>query len=62
VGDEVGRLFQPDDRDSLVAALEAGLDLGPAAAAACRERARRWDWSAIGPRYEELEQSAMRGT
>jgi glycosyltransferase involved in cell wall biosynthesis len=59
VTDEVGRLFEPDDRDSLVDALEAALAMGEDAAAACRERARRWDWSVIGPRYEELERGAV---
>jgi glycosyltransferase involved in cell wall biosynthesis len=58
VTDDVGRLFEPDDRDSLVAALEQGLDLGEAARDACRARARMWDWSVVGPRYEELERRA----
>jgi glycosyltransferase involved in cell wall biosynthesis len=57
VTDAVGRLFEPDDRDSLVSALEAALDLD--VSAACREYARRWDWTAIGPRYEELERRAL---
>jgi phosphatidylinositol alpha-mannosyltransferase len=49
----VGRLFEPDDRDSLVGALEETLDLGDVRDA-CRAHARQWDWSAIGPRYEAL--------
>ena len=59
VTEEVGRLFEPDDLESLVAALEAGLDLGPSAAEACRARAREWDWSVVGPRCEELERGAL---
>ncbi len=54
--DQVGRLFEPDSEDSLVDALEDALRLGtdPATAAACRDRAAAYDWSArIGP-YEEL--------
>jgi glycosyltransferase involved in cell wall biosynthesis len=59
VTDEVGRLFEPDDRDALVSALDEALAFGDVAVA-CREHAQRWDWSAIGPRYEELEQRAVR--
>ena len=57
VTDEVGRLFEPDRRDALVTALAEALEL-TGARAACREHARRWDWSEIGPRYEELERRA----
>jgi glycosyltransferase involved in cell wall biosynthesis len=56
--DRVGVLFEPDDEDSLVEALERGLDLAadPANAAACRARAAEFDWSQrIGP-YEDLLQ------
>jgi phosphatidylinositol alpha-mannosyltransferase len=49
----VGRLFEPDDRDALVAALEKVLELD-VAPEQCRAHARQWDWSAIGPRYESL--------
>lgn len=49
----VGRLFEPDDVDSLAAALEDALAMGDVSAA-CRARARQWDWSAIGPRYEAI--------
>jgi phosphatidylinositol alpha-mannosyltransferase len=54
--DRVGRLFEPDDADSLARALEEGLELGsdPAVVDACREHAREWDWSAVGPRWEAL--------
>lgn len=57
VTDEVGVLFEPDDRDSLVAALEQGLDLEERRGA-CRAHARQWDWSNLGPRYEALERAA----
>lgn len=59
VTDTVGRLFEPDSRDALVAALDEALDM-TGAAAACREHARGWDWSEIGPRYEDLELRAAR--
>jgi phosphatidylinositol alpha-mannosyltransferase len=52
----IGALFEPDDEDALVDALERGLQLGddPATAEACRARAAQFDWSRrIGP-YEEL--------
>ena len=49
----IGELFEPDSREDLATALAKALDLGDVAAA-CREHAARWDWSAIGPRYEEL--------
>jgi glycosyltransferase involved in cell wall biosynthesis len=54
--ERVGVLFEPDDEDSLVAAVERGFALGadPATAAACRARAAEFDWSRrIGP-YEDL--------
>jgi phosphatidylinositol alpha-mannosyltransferase len=50
---DVGKLFEPGDRDSLVAALDQALDMN-----GTRERyrahARQWDWGAVGPRYEAL--------
>lgn len=61
VTDAVGRLFEPDDAASLASALEEALGMGESARAACRERARRWDWSTVGPRYESLEQQALAG-
>jgi glycosyltransferase involved in cell wall biosynthesis len=56
----VGRLFEPDDRDSLVAALDEVLALN-GTRQACRARARQWDWGAIGPRYEALLARAAEG-
>jgi phosphatidylinositol alpha-mannosyltransferase len=53
----VGRLFEPDDRDSLVGALEAALELN-GTREACRTHARQWDWSVVGPRYEALLERA----
>jgi glycosyltransferase involved in cell wall biosynthesis len=61
VSADVGRLFDPDDRDSLVAALGQGLDMEAGSAGACRARARQWDWSTVGPRYEDLERGALAG-
>lgn len=55
VSPAVGRLFEPDDAAALARALDEVLDFGDDAAATCRERAREWDWSVIGPRYEQLE-------
>jgi phosphatidylinositol alpha-mannosyltransferase len=54
----VGRLFEPDDLDSLVGALEEALDLEDARDA-CRAHARQWDWPVIGPRYEALLKQAV---
>jgi phosphatidylinositol alpha-mannosyltransferase len=59
VTEGVGRLFEPDSRDGLVAALDEALEMADAAAA-CRQHAQRWDWSVIGPRYEGLELDAAR--
>ena len=53
----VGRLFEPDDTDSLVAALDEALELN-GAREAYRAHARQWDWTAIGPRYEGLLERA----
>ena len=59
VTEAVGRLFEPDDRDALVRALQGALELTETSRDACREHARRWDWSAVGPRYEALERRAV---
>jgi phosphatidylinositol alpha-mannosyltransferase len=53
----VGRLFEADNRDSLVDALEQALDLN-GSREHYREHARQWDWAAIGPRYEALLERA----
>lgn len=53
----VGRLFQPDDRDSLVEALDQALELN-GAREHYREHARQWDWTQVGPRYEALLERA----
>jgi len=52
----IGSLFRPDDEDDLVRALEQALALGsrPGTAEACRTRARSFDWSVIGPAYEDV--------
>lgn len=62
--DAVGRLFEPDDPEDLAAKLEQSLALGadPASSAACRKHARRWDWSAVGPRWERLALDAVKRT
>ena len=53
VTDGVGELFEPDDRDALAVALDKALGLGDVAGA-CRAHAKKWDWAAVGPRYEAL--------
>ena len=54
--DAIGRLFEPDDPDALVAALDASLDLAadPATRGRCRERAAEYDWSRVIERYTGL--------
>lgn len=60
VTDAVGALFEPDDVDDLVRALEETLDRGDVRDA-CRAHARKWDWAVVGPRYEDfLERAAER--
>ena len=65
--ESIGRLFEPDDENSLVDALEGVLELGadPATAAACRARAAEYDWSKRIEPYEsllaEVASSAPRG-
>jgi glycosyltransferase involved in cell wall biosynthesis len=56
----VGRLFEPDDRDALVAALAEVLEL-EVSPEECRAHARQWDWSVVGPRYESLLTRAAEG-
>ena len=50
---DVGRLFEPDDAGALARALDETLAI-VAPREACRAHARRWDWQAIGPRYEAV--------
>lgn len=57
VTDDVGRLFEPDDPRALAEALEAVLDMGDVRDA-CRAHAAQWDWTRIGPRYEQLLRTA----
>jgi phosphatidyl-myo-inositol alpha-mannosyltransferase len=54
--DEIGRIFAPNDRQALVRALEAALDLAqkPSTAAACRARAEDYSWQRSAPAHEEL--------
>jgi glycosyltransferase involved in cell wall biosynthesis len=62
VGDDaVGRLFEPDDEQSLTDALDAALKLGAEdhTRDACRERAREYDWSRVVERYEAVYASAV---
>lgn len=56
IDDQIGRLVAYGDEDGLVQALEECIALArdPGAIARCVSAARRWDWSAIGPRYETL--------
>jgi glycosyltransferase involved in cell wall biosynthesis len=59
--DAVGRLCAPDDAGALAAAMAEGLELsgGSGTRAACRERARDFDWSDLAGAYErEYERAA----
>ena len=55
-GDEIGRLFEPGDAGDLARALDEALELAGDAgtAAACRRRARDFDWPRVVRRYREL--------
>jgi glycosyltransferase involved in cell wall biosynthesis len=52
--ERIGRLFAPDDPESLAAAMLAALELGAreGTAEACRSAASSWDWSRVVERYE----------
>lgn len=54
VTDEVGRTAAPDDPADLARAIVDAIALAgePGVAAACAERAARWDWERIGPDHE----------
>ncbi len=54
--DSVGRLFEPDDAESLGSALEAGLELAArdGVADACRAVAARFDWDRVVLDYERV--------
>lgn len=57
----IGRLFDPDDDDGAVHAMEAALELGtrPETAAACRARATEFDWSTVVERYESTYSAVL---
>ena len=52
----LGRLFESDDEDDLVRAMEDGLELhkDPATREACRARAAEFDWEWTVPEWESL--------
>jgi len=56
VDDEVAATFTPDDPEACARALEDVLERAsdPGLSDRCRERARRYDWSVVGPRFLEL--------
>jgi glycosyltransferase involved in cell wall biosynthesis len=58
--DAIGRLYEPDDAESLAAAIEAALDLAgdPATAGRCRAAAEPWDWQRVIERYESVYRAA----
>lgn len=53
---EVGRLFEPDDEESLARALREALELGADedARTACRARAERYEWGTLATEYEAV--------
>jgi glycosyltransferase involved in cell wall biosynthesis len=62
--DRVGRLFEPDDPDTLREALVAALELGAGGEAtveACRSRAADFAWGPLLDRHEQLYESALAG-
>jgi glycosyltransferase involved in cell wall biosynthesis len=61
VDERIGRLFEPDDPESLATAMEAALDLGAdlETDARCRLHAARWDWEALVPAYERWIESRV---
>jgi glycosyltransferase involved in cell wall biosynthesis len=63
-GNGVGRLYEPDDENALVEAMEETLELAQQAdvAAACRKRAAEFDWERILPRYERVYESVVAGS
>jgi len=63
VNDEsLGRLFEPDDEDDLVRAMEGALELGShGPCEACRRRAAEFDWSIVADRYEGLYARILAG-
>lgn len=63
VGEEVGRLFEPDDLDSLVAGIGETLAMAESAevAAKCRERAADYAWERVVVRYEALYEKVTQG-
>jgi len=58
----VGRLFDPDDEQDLVRAMEEVVDLGaqPETAERCRRHAAAYDEDAVVARYEALYEQALR--
>jgi phosphatidylinositol alpha-mannosyltransferase len=58
--DAIGRLYEPDDAESLAAAIEAGLELAgdPDTVDRCRAAAEPWDWQRVIERYETVYRAA----
>jgi glycosyltransferase involved in cell wall biosynthesis len=52
----IGRLFDPDDEESLAAAMAEALELAgdPANAAVCKSRAAAFDWGRVTDLYEDV--------
>jgi phosphatidylinositol alpha-mannosyltransferase len=59
--DDVGRLFEPDDAESMARAMEEGLKLGSRSesAEACRRRATDFDWSRSVSLYRRLYERVL---
>jgi phosphatidyl-myo-inositol alpha-mannosyltransferase len=60
-GDSVGRLFEPDNEEDLVRAMDESLDvaLEPKTAESCHERAADYEWNRLITGYERLYRSVL---
>jgi phosphatidylinositol alpha-mannosyltransferase len=63
IAPEAGRLVDIGDANALATAITdcAAMSAAPQTAERCTAHARSWDWSVIGPRYEELYAAVRRG-
>ena len=61
VSDGVGRLFEPDDMDGLLVAIDEALEMSDdsSAIAECRARAAEYDWDSVVESYEALYEDVL---